>query len=158
MFLFSCRIRHTRCALVTGVQTCALPISLALAKAHCRIDPSDTDHDEVLATYIQAAREWVEDFTGLVLVSRPFTKAVEAFGSYVQLDRRPVTAVESIAYLDTDGAEQPFTDFTINLATGRVYASQWPAIGRNGYATVTYTAGYAPEEVPVALEIGRAHV
>src|SRR3546814_18289687 len=50
-----------------------------------------------------------------------------------------------------DGAEQPFADFTINLATGRVYASQWPAIGRNGYATVTYTAGYAPEEVPVAL-------
>src|SRR3546814_7088611 len=27
MFLFSSRRRHTRCALVTGVQTCALPIS-----------------------------------------------------------------------------------------------------------------------------------
>src|SRR3546814_481749 len=26
MFLFSSRSRHTRCALVTGVQTCALPI------------------------------------------------------------------------------------------------------------------------------------
>src|SRR3546814_6452009 len=25
-FFFSCRRRHTRCALVTGVQTCALPI------------------------------------------------------------------------------------------------------------------------------------
>src|SRR3546814_8420160 len=25
-FFFSSRIRHTRCALVTGVQTCALPI------------------------------------------------------------------------------------------------------------------------------------
>src|SRR3546814_7844862 len=28
-FFFSSRIRHTRCALVTGVQTCALPILLA---------------------------------------------------------------------------------------------------------------------------------
>src|SRR3546814_4931405 len=28
-FFFSSRIRHTRCALVTGVQTCALPISFA---------------------------------------------------------------------------------------------------------------------------------
>src|SRR3546814_10602139 len=28
--LFSSRRRHTRCALVTGVQTCALPILLAL--------------------------------------------------------------------------------------------------------------------------------
>src|SRR3546814_9521653 len=29
MFFFSSRRRHTRCALVTGVQTCALPILLA---------------------------------------------------------------------------------------------------------------------------------
>src|SRR3546814_18952151 len=28
-FFFSSRRRHTRCALVTGVQTCALPISLS---------------------------------------------------------------------------------------------------------------------------------
>src|SRR3546814_3689087 len=30
-FFFSSRRRHTRCALVTGVQTCALPISCARA-------------------------------------------------------------------------------------------------------------------------------
>src|SRR3546814_7535430 len=29
LFFFSSRRRHTRCALVTGVQTCALPISAA---------------------------------------------------------------------------------------------------------------------------------
>src|SRR3546814_10466644 len=29
IFFFSSRRRHTRCALVTGVQTCALPISRA---------------------------------------------------------------------------------------------------------------------------------
>src|SRR3546814_6008355 len=29
-FFFSSRRRHTRCALVTGVQTCALPISCGL--------------------------------------------------------------------------------------------------------------------------------
>src|SRR3546814_7879863 len=31
-FCFSSRRRHTRCALVTGVQTCALPISNELAQ------------------------------------------------------------------------------------------------------------------------------
>src|SRR3546814_8927396 len=31
-FFFSSRRRHTRCALVTGVQTCALPISLDMDK------------------------------------------------------------------------------------------------------------------------------
>src|SRR3546814_7982027 len=30
-FFFSSRRRHTRCALVTGVQTCALPISANLS-------------------------------------------------------------------------------------------------------------------------------
>src|SRR3546814_8776404 len=33
-FFFSSRRRHTRCALVTGVQTCALPICFALAAQH----------------------------------------------------------------------------------------------------------------------------
>src|SRR3546814_4200046 len=30
LFFFSSRRRHTRCALVTGVQTCALPISIVV--------------------------------------------------------------------------------------------------------------------------------
>src|SRR3546814_8667329 len=47
-FFFSSRRRHTRCALVTGVQTCALPIlifvtpSISLAEA------------EISVTYIRA--------------------------------------------------------------------------------------------------------
>src|SRR3546814_3954932 len=32
VFFFSSRRRHTRCALVTGVQTCALPISVSSLK------------------------------------------------------------------------------------------------------------------------------
>src|SRR3546814_13825186 len=35
LFFFSSRRRHTRCALVTGVQTCALPIFLPAACEHC---------------------------------------------------------------------------------------------------------------------------
>src|SRR3546814_1954127 len=33
IFFFSSRRRHTRCALVTGVQTCALPISALIVGA-----------------------------------------------------------------------------------------------------------------------------
>src|SRR3546814_940410 len=35
-FFFSSRRRHTRCALVTGVQTCALPISLRARQSLAR--------------------------------------------------------------------------------------------------------------------------
>src|SRR3546814_8899753 len=39
-FFFSSRRRHTRCALVTGVQTCALPISQAFETWSLRRFPS----------------------------------------------------------------------------------------------------------------------
>src|SRR3546814_6367374 len=39
-FFFSSRRRHTRCALVTGVQTCALPIWNMMMAAHA-ITPAD---------------------------------------------------------------------------------------------------------------------
>src|SRR3546814_9961773 len=37
VFFFSSRRRHTRCALVTGVQTCALPISPAGRGPQCSL-------------------------------------------------------------------------------------------------------------------------
>src|SRR3546814_6311105 len=37
-FFFSSRRRHTRCALVTGVQTCALPILLQLSTLDLQIE------------------------------------------------------------------------------------------------------------------------
>src|SRR3546814_10579242 len=38
-FFFSSRRRHTRCALVTGVQTCALPILRSIRRARRRATP-----------------------------------------------------------------------------------------------------------------------
>src|SRR3546814_3325300 len=43
-FFFSSRRRHTRCALVTGVQTCALPISWSI------VDPRRKTLDGVAIT------------------------------------------------------------------------------------------------------------
>src|SRR3546814_2459944 len=80
LFCFSSRRRHTRCAVVTGVQTCALPISFrnrsasrtagagvidaSSGVAGCRADPV-TGHlieqrrrslfDDLLVTPLQAA-------------------------------------------------------------------------------------------------------
>src|SRR3546814_14890677 len=59
MFFFSSRRRHTRCALVTGVQTCALPIYLAAAAslgfAVAEIDfRGCTGKDDALARFARA--------------------------------------------------------------------------------------------------------
>src|SRR3546814_5808365 len=44
LLFFSSRIRHTRCALVTGVQTCALPISVFEGGAVENREGARTDH------------------------------------------------------------------------------------------------------------------
>src|SRR3546814_1038334 len=51
-FVFSSRRRHTRCALVTGVQTCALPIFSR--------NGAPTRHREWQDTVLMAPREKVE--------------------------------------------------------------------------------------------------
>src|SRR3546814_18416057 len=51
MFFFSSRRRHTRCALVTGVQTCALPISLGYV-------PIDKEPEAASKTVEYAFDDW----------------------------------------------------------------------------------------------------
>src|SRR3546814_15190957 len=57
IFFFSSRRRHTRCALVTGVQTCALPILVEMFAVVTNIDPEHLDHygdfDHVKAAYVE---------------------------------------------------------------------------------------------------------
>src|SRR3546814_3947260 len=61
LFFFSSRRRHTRCALVTGVQTCALPIS-SMPTAQADQDPVTAvrQFDDLVAMLQngQARAEW----------------------------------------------------------------------------------------------------
>src|SRR3546814_8518011 len=50
IFFFSSIRRHTRCALVTGVQTCALPISLKVSTLLGRDVVNVRPHENSLAT------------------------------------------------------------------------------------------------------------
>src|SRR3546814_9283981 len=62
---FSSRRRHTRCALVTGVQTCALPISLGGSKCSVVVHDIEDVVDRVEARrYVESER--VPVVTGVV--------------------------------------------------------------------------------------------
>src|SRR3546814_16184091 len=57
VFFFSSRRRHTRCALVTGVQTCALPIySLATGRPGRNVDPHLVGEDLLVPLLLHGAR------------------------------------------------------------------------------------------------------
>src|SRR3546814_10534454 len=58
-FFFSSRRRHTRCALVTGVQTCALPIYFLISLGQT-IDRSSSQSMTIIGMTAEAERVAVE--------------------------------------------------------------------------------------------------
>src|SRR3546814_9903829 len=79
-FFLSSRRRHTRCALVTGVQTCALPIYRGLvpfpidvahrAAEHLRIGPRDARQRQFGIGFALGAPEMREDEDDRALVGK----------------------------------------------------------------------------------------
>src|SRR3546814_5079527 len=67
VFFFSSRRRHTRCALVTGVQTCALPISAAPVT---RLDGASID-DRLDAEFVPDVVLMNPPFSATAHVERP---------------------------------------------------------------------------------------
>src|SRR3546814_3587502 len=88
-FFFSSRRRHTRCALVTGVLTCALPIYQAIAVAPNDIEHSVVNllrfHESDIAIVFCATRESVRRLHAS-LIERGFD-AVALSGEHSQNER-----------------------------------------------------------------------
>lgn len=128
----------------------AEPVTLADAKAQLRV--LDTSEDALITSYIVAAREYVENLTGLILVQREVTETRERFGQFLQLNWRPVVSVDPIDYADSDGNAATFADFLPSLYRARVYPlASFPSVQNNSEISITYTAGYAEGEAPQSL-------
>jgi uncharacterized phiE125 gp8 family phage protein len=135
----------------------AEPITLEQAKLQCALLDDDS-RDELLEIYIEAARVWVENYTGHILVQREFTEQRDCFGRYLELQRRPVLAdpAPTIGYVDTAGTTQTYAGAvpSVDRFPARIYPALngwWPSVGRNGSVTITYVAGYEPGEEPRPL-------
>src|SRR3546814_10056284 len=91
MFFFSSRRRHTRCALVTGVQTCALPI-------FARPTP---DGDPITSTYGYA---YQFDATRFAPYLRDYAVArgtVRTEGKVVRVEQHPETGDVTALHLES---------------------------------------------------------
>lgn len=131
------------------------PVDLAEAKQHLRV--LHGEEDALITALIIAAREWVENFTGQVLVRRDVTQRFDGF-SGLTLHAWPIAdnAVPVISYTGADGGLLAVDDG--RLVLGNVSAQIAPAIGSawptsHGSVIVTVEAGYAtPEGVPQSLK------
>src|SRR3546814_12445633 len=93
-FFVSSRRRHTRCALVTGVQTCALPIFTRWV-AGAEAVPSRTV-EAGIATLVPDAAEYVAGDTARVLVVAPFSEG-RGLLTISRADRKRVVWGQSVS-------------------------------------------------------------
>lgn len=147
-----------------------LPVSLAEAKEHLRVD-HDAD-DALIVSLTRAAVEYAQNYTKRQFVQATFDYTLDAFpsGSALCLPRSPLVSVTSVSYIDTDGASQTFTtdDWTAKTDTirGTVqldYSKSWPNLrGDVDGVTVRFIAGYAdiasvPEAAKAAVKLMVGH-
>jgi len=125
------------------------PVTVDDVKLHCRID-LDVE-DALIAQKIKSAREWVEIFTGRIVVRRSVSEFFNRWGAYIALRWRPIASIDQINYLSSSGSE-PYAAARITLEPypTRIYpaSGRFPSHQPGDVIEVAYTAGYSLEDVP----------
>ncbi len=144
------------------------PVTLAEAKAHCRVDASADD--ALIQGYITTAREWVEDYIDRSLVTQQLVMKLDAFPAEIELPRPPMIAsgtatAVTITYVTGEAggtATLSSSEYRVDRdATPGVirtlYAGSWPShlLDQNS-VTVSWWAGYGdaasvPQRVKSAI-------
>lgn len=129
-----------------------LPVTLAEAKAHLRVDTND--EDALIAFLIQSATQHFDGKDGLLnraLKPQLYELTFDVFpSSEIAIPIRPLISVDSINYDDTDGIVRPvsdgdyFVDYQsdpawIVPAEGFVWPDTFAAVNA---VRVLFTAGY----------------
>ncbi len=140
------------------------PVSIAEAKAHCRVDGDD--EDAWFTTAIAAARALCESIADRAFIEQTFRLSLDSFpvvgcrdGPVIILPRPRLIEVVSVQYVDTDGATQTLDPSQYQVDDQAEPAAillapdaSWPDT-RTGWVNavrVTFTAGWGdqPEDVP----------
>lgn len=146
----------------------AEPITLAEAKAHCRVDSSADD--TLIQGYITTAREWVEDYIDRALVAQQLVMKLDAFPGEIELPRPPMIAsgtatAVTITYVTGEAggtATLSTTEYRVDRdstpgAIRTLYGGSWPSHLLDANAvTVSWWAGYGsaadvPQRVKSAM-------
>src|SRR3546814_3733365 len=104
MFFFSSRRRHTRCALVTGVQTCALPIYFALDQITSIEFTSGWAFGEI-SIFTSGHKTTINRLAAAE--TRPFVEAVRKLTSPISSGPLPSLSHANLAHFERVGSSQP---------------------------------------------------
>lgn len=124
------------------------PVTLAEAKAQCRVD--GTEDDAYLTALIAAARGHIEGYCGTPLISRTVTVKCDCFDDFAHFPIVPLGSVSSVSYVDGAGATQTLSTSVYEVRSDGLTASlalkngqSWPTIQAGSRITVTASVGYS---------------
>lgn len=133
-----------------------LPVSLADAKLHLRIEPEVTLEDSLIGGLIKAAVSHLDGWTGILgrcLVEQTWRQDFAAFRSSLPL---PLGAVISISSVTVGGNTVDASSYSLTTDAGGRSCVEFDGFSASGAVSVTYVAGYATiPEVP-AVEPGES--
>lgn len=108
------------------------PVTLAEAKAHCRVDGSADD--AFIVSLITAAREWVESYMDEALIQQQLIMRLDGFPAEIELPRPPMaTAGTATAVSVTYTTDQSGATATLSTSAYRVDRDTMPGVIRNTY-------------------------
>jgi len=146
---------------VRTVAPVELPLSLANAKAHLRVDHSD--EDELISGLIDAATARIDGYSGILgraLITQTWAVEFPTFSSRLDLPLGPLQSA-TIQYYDSTNVLQTLSASVYAVLTDGLgpyvslkYNQQWPqTYTRDDAVKVTWVAGYGatPASVPAAI-------
>lgn len=142
----------------------AVAVSLEEAKAALRISQAATFSDDDLTQAIQAATEQFEQDTDRAVITQTYEHRDFLFpsgSSPILLSVKPVQAVSTLTYLDSDDNEVTLdaAAYDLDRARRQIFpvGSEWPATNHTHRGVVvTFTAGYGATEGSVPRLVKRA--
>jgi len=140
-----------------------LPVSVADAKKHCRVEEDDTEDDLLIEGLIGAATGFLDGPSGILgraIITQVWLLELPSFPTSICLPLEPVQSVE-VSYLDGDGAEQDLAAETYELVPRpsrktrmiQIDGSTLPALHSSSFPVrISMTAGFgAAADVPPDL-------
>lgn len=119
------------------------PVSLTEAKAQCRMSEDDSE-DSFIASLIPQARSYVEKLSTYSLMPGPREFAFSKWGDYLEIYLRPITSIDAVSYVDSDGNDADLVGYVAPLAAYPLKISppiddSFPALAKGGAITVSVT-------------------
>lgn len=152
---------------ITTAPTSGSEVSLNDLKDFLRISTSDTGEDNLLRGFITTASSMIEADTGLTFFTTTFEARFVNFSSFpIQLHRGPCSTINSVSYIDSDGATQALvegTDFIVD-STSSFYRIKLhsnfsiPSVDVNKFHTivVNFDAGYGSINTAIPRDLRHA--